>query len=53
MNQRPLNKKLVSALSNLLVIANHKLDRAKQTNNTWSINHYEQDIAFIKTQLKK
>ena len=50
--QKPLNKKLVNALNNVLVIATNKLNRAKERNDSWGVKHYQGDIAFINKQLK-
>lgn len=42
---------LLSALNKVLVMAKDKLERAKNKNNEWDINHYTNDIAFIESEI--
>ena len=43
---------LKEALNQMLIIANDKLNHAKDKNRKWDINHYKNDIKIIKEQLK-
>ena len=42
---------LLSALNKVLVMAKDKLERAKNKNDEWDINHYTNDIAFIESEI--
>jgi hypothetical protein len=50
--QNKLTKECKKALENMLVLANQKLERAKEKNSEWDIKHYENDILTIKKQLE-
>lgn len=45
-------KNLKSALENLLELAQGKLERAKEKNNQWDIEHYTNDVKIVENQLK-
>ena len=40
-------------LNSCLVIAENRLQKAIVKNDNWKINHYQNDIAIIKENLKK
>jgi hypothetical protein len=45
------NQKLLTALENLLVIANEKLTYYENKNDAWNIDHYKNDIKIIENEI--
>lgn len=43
---------LKQALETMLVLAQNKLTNAIEKNKEWDINHYKNDVKFIKQELK-
>jgi hypothetical protein len=46
------NQKLLSALENVLKIAESKLQRAIDKDNQWDIEHYKNDVQYIKNEIE-
>jgi hypothetical protein len=46
------NQKLLSALENVLKIAEAKLQRAIDKNNQWDIEQYKNDVQYIKNEIE-
>lgn len=46
------NQELLSALENVLKIAESKLQRAIDKNSQWDIEHYKNDVQFIKNEIE-
>jgi hypothetical protein len=47
------NQKLLSALENVLKIAEAKLQRAIDKNNQWDIEQYKNDVQYIKNEIEQ
>ena len=46
------NQKLLSALENVLKIAEAKLQRSIDKNRQWDIEHYKNDVQYIKNEIE-
>ena len=46
------NQKLLSALENVLKIAESKLQRAIDKDSQWDIEHYKNDVQYIKHEIE-
>lgn len=46
------NQKLLSALENVLKIAESKLQRAIDKDSQWDIEHYKNDVQYIKNKIE-
>ena len=47
------NQKLLSALENVLKIAESKLQRAIDKNSQWDIEQYKNDVQYIKNEIEQ